>query len=218
MEYAKIENERLIKSVVFPNGTAVLNGRLKRKATHEDFLSAGYLPIEETAEPENKDGFVKTSKWVQTDAAIVKKWTMKRDMRPLSESEVSRMLITEQINTLAVDDNTALRMREFYPAWESGKAYTVGYKVQYKERLYRVVQAHTSQDGWTPEAAPALWEGINETYAGTIDDPIPYDGNMTLTAGLYYMQYGEIYRCTRDTGIPVYHPLAELVGVYVEIV
>ena len=34
--------------------------------------------------------------------------------RPLTESEVSRMLIVQQINTLTVDDNTALRMVEFY--------------------------------------------------------------------------------------------------------
>lgn len=136
--------------------------------------------------------------------------------RPLTESEVSRLLITEQINTLTVDDNTALRMREYYPEWQTGKAYTVGYKVQYNGRLYRVVQAHTSQDGWNPEAALSLWEGINETHDGTIDDPIPYSGNMKLTAGLYYMQDGEIYRCTRDTGNPVYNALADLVGLYVE--
>ena len=41
---------------------------------------------------------------------------------------------------------------------------------------------------------------------------------MALTAGRYYIQDYTIYRCTRDTGIPVYNPLAELVGVYVEAV
>ena len=42
--------------------------------------------------------------------------------RPMTESEVSRMLITAQINTLAVDDQTALRMREYYPEWAVGQA------------------------------------------------------------------------------------------------
>lgn len=137
--------------------------------------------------------------------------------RPLTEAEVSRMIITEQINTLSVDDNTALRMREFYPTWESGKNYSVGFKVQYNERLYRVVQAHTSQDGWTPESVPALYEVIDETHSGTEDDPIPYSGNMALENGKYYMQNGEIYKCIRDTGNPVYNALADLVGLYVEI-
>lgn len=136
--------------------------------------------------------------------------------RPLTESEVLAMLIPQQINALDVDDNTALRMLDFYPAWAAGTAYTVGYKVRRDGKLWRVVQAHTAQIGWEPENAASLWEQINETHAGTIDDPIPYSGSMALTAGLYYMQDWVIYKCTRDTGTPVYHALSELVGLYVE--
>lgn len=136
--------------------------------------------------------------------------------RPLSASEVLAMLIPQQINTLAVDDNTALRMLDFYPEWAAGTAYTVGYKVRRGGKLWRVVQAHTAQVGWEPENAASLWEQINETHAGTMDDPIPYSGNMALTDGLYYMQDWVIYLCTRDTGNPVYHALDELVGLYVE--
>ena len=79
-----------------------------------------------------------------------------------------------------------------------------------------MLQAHTAQVGWEPENAASLWEQINETHAGTIDDPIPYSGNMALTSGLYYMQDWVIYKCTRDTGNPVYHALDELAGLYVE--
>ena len=136
--------------------------------------------------------------------------------RTLSQSEVLALLIPQQINTLSVDDNTALRMLPFYPEWAAGTAYTVGYKVLRDGKLWRVVQAHTSQTGWEPETAASLWEQINETHSGTLDDPIPYSGNMALTAGLYYMQDWVIYKCTRDTGNPVYHALSELVGLYVE--
>lgn len=136
--------------------------------------------------------------------------------RPLTADEILAMLIPQQINTLAVDDNTALRMLDFYPAWAADTAYTVGYKVRRGGKLWRVVQAHTAQVGWEPENAASLWEQINETHAGTLDDPIPYSGNMALTAGLYYMQDWVIYKCTRDTGNPVYHALNDLVGLYVE--
>lgn len=136
--------------------------------------------------------------------------------RPFTESEVLALLIPRQINTLSVDDNTALRMKDFYPEWAAGTSYAVGYKVRRDGKLWRVVQAHTSQAGWEPETAASLWEQINETHAGTLDDPIPYSGNMALTAGLYYMQDWVIYKCTRDTGNPVYHALSELVGLYVE--
>ena len=136
--------------------------------------------------------------------------------RPLSADEVFRLMIRQQINTLAVDDSMALRMLDFYPEWAADTKYTVGYKVRRDGKLWRVVQAHTAQVGWEPENAASLWEQINETHAGTMDDPIPYSGNMALTAGLYYMQDWVIYKCTRDTGNPVYHTLSELADIYVE--
>ena len=138
--------------------------------------------------------------------------------RPLTAEEVTAMLIAQQINTLTVDDNTALRMLEFYPEWASGQAYTAGYKVQHGGKLWRCVQAHTAQVGWEPENTPALWTEICETHAGTLDDPIPYSGNMALESGKYYIQDYVIYLCNRDTINPVYNPLAELVGLYVETV
>lgn len=138
--------------------------------------------------------------------------------RSLTESEVSRLIIAQQINTLTVADNTALRMLEFYPEWAAGQAYTAGYKVQHGGKLWRCIQAHTSQDSWAPSTDTAsLWERIDETHAGTQYDPIPYDGSMALTAGLYYIQDGVTYLCNRDTGNPVYNALSELVGIYVEV-
>lgn len=136
--------------------------------------------------------------------------------RPLTESEVSRLLIVQQINTLSVDDNTALRMVEFYPEWASDTDYTAGYKVQRGGKLWRCLQAHTSQIGWEPENATALYTEICESHAGTLADPIPYSGNMALESGKYYLQDYIIYLCTRDTGIPVYNALADLISLYVE--
>ena len=136
--------------------------------------------------------------------------------RPFTESEVSRMLITQQINTLTVDDNTALRMVAFYPEWADNAEYTAEYKAQRNGKLWRCRQAHTSQAGWEPENAASLWTEICESHAGTLEDPIPYSGNMALESGKYYMQDGKIYRCIRDTVNPVYNALSELVGLYVE--
>ena len=139
--------------------------------------------------------------------------------RPMTEFDVLTMLLKQQINTLEVDDNAALRMTEFYPEWEAGQTYTAGFKVQYGSKLWRCLQTHTSQEGWEPSTATAsLWEQICETHDGTLDDPIPYEGNMSLENGKYYIQDYTIYICNRDTGIPVYNALADLVGIYVEAV
>lgn len=64
----------------------------------------------------------------------------------------------------------------------------------------------------------SLYARIDEEHDGTQYDPIPYEGNMALENGKYYTQSDVLYRCTRDTGNPVYNTLAELVGIYVEVV
>nr|DAY80259.1 MAG TPA: ChiA1-BD-binding domain protein [Caudoviricetes sp.] len=138
--------------------------------------------------------------------------------RPLTVGEVGAMLIKQQINTLTVDDQTALRMIAFYPDWVNGKAYAAGDKLVSGGKLYKVLQAHTSQSTWVPGAAgtESLYARIDEEHDGTKYDPIPYNGNMALENGKYYTQGDVLYKCTRDTGNPVYNTLAELVGLYVE--
>lgn len=137
--------------------------------------------------------------------------------RPYTLSEVQELLVRTQINTLDVDDRTAYRMRAFYPEWAEGQTYPAGYRLTCGGELYRVMQAHTSQAAWCPGAGTeSLYARIDEQHDGGKYDPIPYSGNMELTAGLYYAQDGATYRCTRDTGNPVYQPLSELAGVYVE--
>ena len=144
-----------------------------------------------------------------------------RQNQPMTESEVARLLIAQQINTLSVDDNTALRMIEFYPEWNSLIGQTVdkaGFRFICGGKLYKTIPAnHTFQADWVPGVGTeSIYTRIDETHDGTQSDPIPYDSNMELTEGLYYIQSGVAYLCTRGTGQPVYNPLAELVGIYVE--
>lgn len=135
----------------------------------------------------------------------------------MTRTEALRIRGVIETAAQSLDDNTALTVVNLHQAWKSGIAYAVGYKVRYAGKLWRCIQSHTSQTGWEPENVPALWEQINETHAGTLDDPIPYSGSMALSAGLYYSQEGVTYLCTRDTGSPVYNALSELVGLYVEV-
>ena len=60
----------------------------------------------------------------------------------------------------SLPDEDALEAVELFPEWQSGTDYTVGKRVRYGEKLYRVVQAHTSQADWTPDQTPALWTEV----------------------------------------------------------
>ena len=146
--------------------------------------------------------------------------------RPLSFSEVQEMLVRQQINTLTVDDQTALRMRQYYPTFAelTGKTVKQGTKFRADDSdgadLYKVIQPElTIQAHYPPGAGTeALYTRIDETHDGTKYDPIPYDGNMALESGKHYTQSGMTYLCSRDTVNPVYNDLSELVGIYVEVV
>lgn len=113
-------------------------------------------------------------------------------------------------------DGEALNGVELFPRWDAGKNYALNERVQYGGKLYKCITPHTAQAAWTPADAPSLWAGVALPASGTPDKPIPYSGNMELESGRYYTQSGMLYRCIRDTGIPVYAPLAELLGIYVE--
>lgn len=140
--------------------------------------------------------------------------------RPLTEGEVLSMLLSQKMQEISVDDNTALRMMAFYPTFDSviGQTVKQGFKFTHADKLWRVVQSElTIQAHYPPSVGTeSLYEEICETHDGTLEDPIPYSGNMELTEGKYYMQDYVIYYCTRSSGIAMQHQLAELVGLYVK--
>lgn len=164
-----------------------------------------------------------TAEEITAVQAEAKKAEIQEKSRPLSSSEVQEMLVRQQINTLAVDDQTALRMLEFYPEWNCLIGQTVDkaeYKFQHNGKLYKTIPAnHTFQAEWVPGVGTeSIYVRIDEQHDGTKYDPIPYDGNMALESGKHYTQSGMTYLCSRDTVNPVYNALSELVGIYVEVV
>ena len=134
----------------------------------------------------------------------------------MKQSEAHRLRRTIETAVQSLPDNEALTAVTLHPCWQSGADYVVGHKVQYQDRLWRCRQAHSAIAGWEPPNVASLWEQVCESHTGAEDDPIPYEGNMALIQGLYYVQDGLWYRCIWDTGNPVNHRLEELVGLYVE--
>ena len=130
------------------------------------------------------------------------------------EAQALRQLIEQAAQGLT--DDAALKGIRLHPVWEAGVVYDEGYRVRYGGRLFKVRQAHTSQVGREPTDAASLWTEVCESHSGTLEDAIPYSGNMALEQGKYYVQDERCYLCVRDTVNPVYNPLAELVGLYVE--
>lgn len=109
-----------------------------------------------------------------------------RKLRPLIEKAA-----------ISLDDSDALEAKQLYPNWSGeGIQYAVGDRVRYNEVLYKVLQAHTSQQGWTPIAAPSLfakvlipqpdvipeWEQPDSTNAYMKGDKVSFEGHIYESA------------------------------------
>lgn len=125
------------------------------------------------------------------------------------------------INATPLTDNQAISVKNLHPEWKEfiGKSLSTGFRVLHEDALYKVRQdISVVLENQPPSIdTAALYEEINETHDGIKTDPIPYNNNMALELGKYYIQDDIIYMCTRDTGQAVYQDLSDLVGIYAQI-
>ena len=121
-----------------------------------------------------------------------------------------------------------IKHQQFAPKWgediKEGDSVVKGDKFTYNGKLWAVLQDHTILAHYEPSInTAALYVEVTPDYneqgeeMGTLENPIPYEGNMILENGKYYSQDGVTYLCNRDTINPIYHALKDLVGLYVEV-
>lgn len=144
----------------------------------------------------------------------------KQETLPEAQSEIQQAaVLVARMQAQSLDDAQALTVKAIYPQWSEiiGQTVALGYKFLYEDVLYKTIQDSLQiQEQWIPgEGTESMYAIIDEIHAGTQEDPIPYDGNMALENGKYYSQDGVIYLCNRNTEIPVYQDLKDLVGLYV---
>lgn len=226
MKYGKLNNEALdVKEV--ENGKEV-NGNL----TEQQIISKGYKPLCEIEKPTEADFFV----YKEYDACFVQIW--KKEGEEIQEDEIwtsdsgvmpkfsdleklkrDVAMVSKNINSLSLTNNEALDVKEFYPIWSADSVQVKkGERYQCDDLLWEVVQDHTTQELWKPSLETAsLWKVVEVEHEGTQSEPIPYTPPMEIFEGKYYTQNEVLYKCVRDSGIPLSYDLSALVGTYVEI-
>lgn len=137
----------------------------------------------------------------------------------LEQAQEIRTSIDSVTGTMA-DADAAKNPMLFLPL-EADTKYAAGDRRRHDGKVYKCLQAHTSQLGWEPHNTPALWVAIDAEHAGTVDDPIPATRGMEYEYGKYYLdpEDSKTYLCKRlnETGTIVLHYLPhELVGQYFE--
>lgn len=133
-----------------------------------------------------------------------------------SKLEKLRQLIIK--SSASLSDTDALEAVELFDEWKPDTDYSIGDRRRYEGVLYKCRQAHTSQEIYPPNIVPALWEVVAPEGKGdSPDNPIEYDQSMVLEQGKFYIENDVVYICIRDSGVPLYTALANVVGNYVEV-
>lgn len=86
----------------------------------------------------------------------------KLEVELVSAQSAAAITFVTLCETGTIDTVTASEHTELFSPW----AYPVDYKTgnirAHGGKLYRCLQNHTSQETWTPDAAPSLWVGISD--------------------------------------------------------
>lgn len=124
-------------------------------------------------------------------------------MNKLQNAEQLRRAL--QLFVRSLSDEDAMEVATVYPEWKTNTAYKVDEIVAYgvneveDPQLYRCVQAHTSQEDWTPDTAVSLWVAI-----GLAPDQIPVWSQPTGAHDAYNIGDRVHYPTAQD---PVYESL-----------
>lgn len=133
--------------------------------------------------------------------AAVKEQMAAEAKRPLTMEEVVRLTIAKTINSIAIEDETALRMVEYYPAPDAA-SYEAGDRIQYNGKLYKCLQAHTAQADWNPVDAPSLWAEVLAGQDGTaIGEWVQPDSTNPYMRGDKVNYKGKLYESEVDNNV-----------------
>lgn len=126
---------------------------------------------------------------------------------------MNRMQAAEQLRralqmfAAGLSDEQAMEVAAVYDPWQVGKAYAMGEFLTYGEnsvgdpQLYRVVQAHTSQADWTPDATGALYTAIGLDDGGYPVWSQPTGSHDAYNTGDIVSYNGVLYQSTIDGNV-----------------
>ena len=98
-------------------------------------------------------------------------------------------------------DEQALEAVALYPAWKPDMDLTAGDRVRHDGTLYRVLQDHTSQADWTPDAAPSLFARVLIPDPEVIPEWVQPDSTNPYMAGDRVTYNGKVWESSIDNNV-----------------
>ena len=122
-------------------------------------------------------------------------------MMSLADGDLVETKNTYQTKLRSISDGAALKVPELFPHWSgNSKEYVKDDKVLYDGVLYKVLQNHTSQEGWTPTSAPSLFAKVLTSEGEILDWEQPSSTNPYMK-GDKVKYNGKIYESVIDNNV-----------------
>ena len=102
---------------------------------------------------------------------------------------------------ISLSDEDALEASNLFPNWKETTAYAKDDRVRYDGILYKCLQAHTSQEVWTPSSAPSLWAKVLIPDENVIPEWEQPDSTNAYMTGDRVIFNGIIYESTIDNNV-----------------
>lgn len=231
--YYKLDGNSLVKApnIIEKDGTTYINNvQVLKEEGYKPLVldEATQVVLDETVQDRmiaqgstytQDENYIYEHKIWKSLEEIQKEQDAYENTRQFTVEEVIKTVFQKSINTYDIEDSKSLRMVEYYPLYQDliDTEVDAGFKLQHNGILYKALKKQTISSAYVPGVGTeSLYVVVVEDHKGTLDDPIPYAGNMILEKDKYYIQDNVIYHCTRDSGNPLYNDLKDLINLYVE--
>ena len=212
--YGKLIDGEIIhapEEMILEDGTTIKN--FNRNISK--MVEYGFKPVVDTKPGHdvhtqycNFVGYVDTGAYVRYQWEVVDIEFSEAEIQNQEAQKAMEMLnmdFASQVQTLS--DEMALEVPSVFPVWQAGVEYEVGFKLRHNDILYKVLQAHTSQDDWSPDVAVSLFAkvivGEVDPETGEIDIPewVQPDSTNAYMTGDKVMYEGAAYESTIDNNV-----------------
>ena len=102
---------------------------------------------------------------------------------------------------ISLDDTDALNNKELFPHWQAGKDYEIGLRLYYEGKLYKVLQAHTSHEAYTPDIAVSLYAEVLNPDPSVIPEWVQPSSTNPYMMGDQVRHNGHIWISTMDYNV-----------------
>lgn len=116
-------------------------------------------------------------------------------------TEIEEMRNSIDALTATITDEAAVEYPILFKEWKTNTSYVIGDRIRYRQGLYKVLIAHTSQDTWTPDTAPSLFAILLNPNPDIIYDWIQPDSTNGYATGARVRHNGDFWTSTADNNV-----------------